>query len=767
MVTLSRSSFIFSFYLLSLICLNSIPTNAATKLTCSEIFASTPPLVPTDAQIQKMYDQAFLYPQLLVAPDGQLTPRLTKQKGFSASLVNAVAELLGKKLGIPDLGVMMSSFLQDQRQDVPYFRKLWEAFGIGASFQGMQNSSTSIIPEKGPLLIVLNHAHAGIDAVPLAGWAQDLRPNVKIAMNKILEDIPGIQPHAIFMDPMGSERARAYNQKSRLQAIEHLKEGGALIYFPGGEVSGKKNLTDIYAVDRDWQVGALQYLISVPETRIQISFVSGQPSQAFHQAKKISPYLGIPMVLGEMHKKLGSIMNYRFGSTVTLSDLPLPSVKELQESSKLLPAKQYYQALHQATYDENGKLRSEATSVEVINWLQHMHALDELGILDRKGVDLAPLANYLRARTYLLSDDYFQRLVRQPQKQSLSTSQLLPLSVQTANAIPSEKTSSSQILEELNKLPFSTLTDRNPQDPTKSFKSFLFSGLQAPQALRSVIDGQRLAYATEGENCDLDAYDAIYDHLLVWDKEQGGQYAGSYRLGPIHKIMKSHGLQGIYSHALFDLSRMNFSDLTRKKLAYGLDVGRSATLPEYRPSGERAKKAALVFGTLWQGIGQYLIQHPELEYLFGPVSISVQRYKPLSIVLLMEYLRRYEWAEDALIEDPEHPGHMIDLIQSRQEPHFQVALSSKDIQLLLDHHNTFAKLEVLIRDIEGDASAKLPPLFEIYKKRGMKFYSFYYDQEFGTIDAFGMTHLREQPFDLLKGYMGDQGAKFYLNYRNP
>ena len=51
------------------------------------------------------------------------------------------------------------------------------------------------------------------------------------------------------------------------------------------------------------------------------------------------------------------------------------------------------------------------------------------------------------------------------------------------------------------------------------------------------------------------------------------------------------------------------------RLSQGLELGRSFIAPAYWRS--RA------LDQLWQGIGLYLQRHPELRYLFGPVSMSV------------------------------------------------------------------------------------------------------------------------------------------------
>ncbi len=67
--------------------------------------------------------------------------------------------------------------------------------------------------------------------------------------------------------------------------------------------------------------------------------------------------------------------------------------------------------------------------------------------------------------------------------------------------------------------------------------------------------------------------------------------------------------------SLYTSSLFNYSPALESRLAQGLELGRSFIAPAYWRS--RA------LDQLWQGIGFYLQRHPELRYLFGPVSMSV------------------------------------------------------------------------------------------------------------------------------------------------
>ena len=118
----------------------------------------------------------------------------------------------------------------------------------------------------------------------------------------------------------------------------------------------------------------------------------------------------------------------------------------------------------------------------------------------------------------------------------------------------------------------------------------------------------RAAGEGTGQRLDLDAYDSWYDHIVLWDPE-ALEIAGAYRVAPGEAVLAERGLEGFYTASLF---RYPCHMLAR--LAQGMELGRSFVAPAYQ--GTRS------LDYLWLGIGAYLRAHPEVRYLFGPVSIS-------------------------------------------------------------------------------------------------------------------------------------------------
>ncbi|WP_397595795.1 lysophospholipid acyltransferase family protein [Silanimonas sp.] len=123
------------------------------------------------------------------------------------------------------------------------------------------------------------------------------------------------------------------------------------------------------------------------------------------------------------------------------------------------------------------------------------------------------------------------------------------------------------------------------------------------QSFRAVGEGT-------GRAIDVDAYDTWYEHIVLWDAD-ALQIAGAYRVCRGADVLATRGLKGLYTASLFD-----FGPEAQAHVAQGMELGRSFVAPAYW--GSRS------LDYLWIGIGAYLRAHPDVRYLFGPVSISAE-----------------------------------------------------------------------------------------------------------------------------------------------
>jgi putative hemolysin len=165
---------------------------------------------------------------------------------------------------------------------------------------------------------------------------------------------------------------------------------------------------------------------------------------------------------------------------------------------------------------------------------------------------------------------------------------------------------------------------------------FLFDAKADSAVLRELGRLREIAFRRVGEGTgkrrDIDAFDAYYRQLVLWD-DADLQIVGAYRIGEAGRIVAQRGEAGLYTHTLF-----SFGDGLRSLFPQALELGRSFVQPRYQ--GMRA------LDYLWHGIGAYLLERPDVRYLFGPVSISAA-YPEAARRMLVDFFRRHYGADES------------------------------------------------------------------------------------------------------------------------
>jgi hypothetical protein len=128
------------------------------------------------------------------------------------------------------------------------------------------------IPPEGPLLIASNHP-AAYDSIVISAFVK--RPDYKIIIGNIppFYLLPNLCQHAIFSPDDSDTFGRMKTVRS---AIQHLKQGGALLIFPRGGIEPDPDCMpnpdeEFYRWSRSVEV----FLRHVPQTQLLITIVSG------------------------------------------------------------------------------------------------------------------------------------------------------------------------------------------------------------------------------------------------------------------------------------------------------------------------------------------------------------------------------------------------------------------------------------------------------------------------------------------------------------
>ena len=178
------------------------------------------------------------------------------------------------------------------------------------------------IPRTGPAVIVANHPFGILEAVILANAVRQIRPDVRILANEVLQRIPELSDLLIPVDVFGSS-ARG-NVSGMRRAVEFLNNGGLLIVFPAGAVSHFQ-WRHRASVDPPWNASIMRLIRLASKTGaapvVVPVFVPGSNSPAFHAVGMLHPSFRTALLARELLNKRRSHVELRVGHAIPFSKL--------------------------------------------------------------------------------------------------------------------------------------------------------------------------------------------------------------------------------------------------------------------------------------------------------------------------------------------------------------------------------------------------------------------------------------------------------------
>ncbi len=271
-----------------------------------------------------------------------------------------------------------------------------------------------------------------------------------------------------------------------------------------------------------------------------------------------------------------------------------------------------------------------------------------------------------------------------------------------------------------------------------AYQIFSTTADRIPNILHEIGRTRELTFRPVGEGTgkplDLDRFDHIYHHLILWNDETC-ELVGAYRIGLVDRILAEHGFDGLYSNTIFKYSPDAFDSLGKGKT---LELGRSYIVPSYQ------KRGTSLF-LLWRGIVKFIRKNPGYTKLFGAVSISDQ-YHPLSKALIIRYLKQHKLQNgfEQKIRARKNPD--CENLRSLRAFDYPGALPSLD------------DVSSLVSELESDKKG-VPTLLKHYLQLRGVILGIGVDQSFSdALDGFILVDTEKMDPAVLKKYEGDAGS---------
>ena len=254
---------------------------------------------------------------------------------------------------------------------------------------------------------------------------------------------------------------------------------------------------------------------------------------------------------------------------------------------------------------------------------------------------------------------------------------------------------------------------------------YVIDAFDSPNVLREVGRLReisfRMAGGSSGLSLDLDEFDTMenpYKQIVIWDPEAEAIIGGyRYILGPDVKL-------GPDGQPLLATAHMfHFSDhFIKEYLPHVIVLGRSFVTPDYQ-SSKAGAKAIFALDNLWDGIGAVMMQHPNIVYFFGKMTMYPS-YDHSCRDLILHFLWKHFEDKDDLIRpiEPKMPDadtRLLDLIL-------------KDEGFKSDYRN--------LKDAVRRLGTTIPPLINTYMNSSptMKMFGTAVNKEFSDVEETGI-----------------------------
>jgi hypothetical protein len=249
---------------------------------------------------------------------------------------------------------------------------------------------------------------------------------------------------------------------------------------------------------------------------------------------------------------------------------------------------------------------------------------------------------------------------------------------------------------------------------------YCISHHNAPNTMLEIGRLRELTFRTAGggtgDEVDIDNYDTdeiCYNQLIVWSPEDQ-EIIGGYRY-----ILCKHAVDDAQK---IHLSTAHYFDFTStfidQYVPCTIELGRSWVQPNYQPA-VNPRKGLFALDNIWDGLGALTIIHPEINYLFGKVTMYPS-YDRESRDFLLHFLRFYF---------PDHENLMQPFHPLRQELDASFAISQ------LEGHD-FKEGFKILNSFVRSRGENIPPLVNIYMNLSptMKTFGTAVNPDFGGVE---------------------------------
>ncbi len=224
-----------------------------------------------------------------------------------------------------------------------------------------------------------------------------------------------------------------------------------------------------------------------------------------------------------------------------------------------------------------------------------------------------------------------------------------------------------------------------------------------------------------GKSIDVDDYDMGpygFKQMIVWDSEEQ-EIVGGYRYlhGKNIEVGENNEVKSPTSR-LFTFSNKFIKDYLPKTI----ELGRSFVQPLYQPAFN-LRRGMFALDNLWDGLGALIIEHSDIEYLFGKVTMYTD-FDPFARDLILFFFKKY-FPDNEKLVTPKEP--------------LELTTSDKILNNIFSGDNYDEDYKILVQKVRK-LGENIPPLFNAYMNLSstMKTFGTTVNNHFGRVEETGI-----------------------------
>lgn len=261
---------------------------------------------------------------------------------------------------------------------------------------------------------------------------------------------------------------------------------------------------------------------------------------------------------------------------------------------------------------------------------------------------------------------------------------------------------------------------------------YIVDAHNSPNVMREIGRLREIAFRDAGGgtglSCDIDEFDTMDNpcrQIIVWNPDRH-EIIGGYRFLHGKDLKIENGVPKMATSHLFNFS----PEFLQKYIPVTIELGRSFVAVDYQNTKSRPK-AIYALDNLWDGLGALPSIYPDVEYLFGKVTMY-PKFGSEGRDLLLGFVHRHFPDPDRLVW-PIHP-----LATKALSPEIQGMFSG-------DYKEDLMRLNHELRDL----GRRIPPLVNAYMSLSptMRTFGTAINDEFGDVEETGIFIKIDDVFD--------------------